>query len=88
MTRYLISFDDGAMTYPDDDLPTVAEAAHKVTARPRTPASGSSAAGWKVNAPASWPLTERSPMARTPRPRRSSADSRSSTCLHTEEALE
>jgi hypothetical protein len=27
MTRYLISFDDGAMTFPQEDLPAVAEAA-------------------------------------------------------------
>ena len=30
MTRYLISFDDGAMTFPEEDLPDVADAAHKV----------------------------------------------------------
>jgi hypothetical protein len=30
MTRYLISFDDGAMTVPAAELPEVAEAAHKV----------------------------------------------------------
>ncbi len=30
MTRYLISFDDGAMTFPKEDLPDVAEAAHAV----------------------------------------------------------
>jgi hypothetical protein len=30
MARYLISFDDGAMTFPAADLPDVAEAAHKV----------------------------------------------------------
>ena len=30
MTRYLISFDDGAMTFPKVDLPDVAEAAHAV----------------------------------------------------------
>ena len=30
MTRYLISFDDGAMTFPEEDLPAVADAAHKV----------------------------------------------------------
>jgi hypothetical protein len=30
MQRYLISFDDGAMTFPEEDLPAVAEAAHKV----------------------------------------------------------
>jgi hypothetical protein len=30
MTRYLISFDDGAMTFPEEDLPDRAEAAHAV----------------------------------------------------------
>jgi len=30
LTRYLISFDDGAMTFPAEDLPAVAEAAHQV----------------------------------------------------------
>ena len=30
MTRYLISFDDGAMTFPDEVLTAVADAAHAV----------------------------------------------------------
>ena len=30
MTRYLISFDDGAMTFPAAELPDVAAAAHEV----------------------------------------------------------
>lgn len=30
MTRYLISFDDGAMTVPEEELPAVGEAAHRV----------------------------------------------------------
>ncbi len=30
MTLYLISFDDKAMTFPEEDLPAVAEAAHAV----------------------------------------------------------
>lgn len=30
MTRYLISFDDGAMTFPEEELPEVAEASHQV----------------------------------------------------------
>ena len=30
MTRYLISFDDGAMTFAEEDLPDVAKAAHEV----------------------------------------------------------
>jgi hypothetical protein len=30
MTRYLISFDDGWMTFPEEETPAVAEAAHAV----------------------------------------------------------
>jgi hypothetical protein len=30
MTRYLISFDDGAMTFPREELPDVGKAAHAV----------------------------------------------------------
>lgn len=30
MTRYLISFDDGAMTFPEEELPAVDHAAHEV----------------------------------------------------------
>ena len=30
MMRYLISFDEGAMTFPEEEMPDVAEAAHKV----------------------------------------------------------
>jgi hypothetical protein len=30
MTRYLISFDDGTMTFPEEDLPAVDRAAHQV----------------------------------------------------------
>jgi hypothetical protein len=30
MTRYLISFDDGAMIFPEEDLPDVAKASHRV----------------------------------------------------------
>lgn len=32
MTRYLISFDHGAMTFPEEDLPDVARASHAVVA--------------------------------------------------------
>ena len=35
MTRYLISFEDGAMTFPDEDLPEVARAAHRVVQQAR-----------------------------------------------------
>jgi hypothetical protein len=30
MARYLISFDEGAMTFPEEELPDVAAAAHAV----------------------------------------------------------
>src|SRR5664280_2087716 len=30
MTRYLISFDDGAMTFPEEEMPDVAKAGHEV----------------------------------------------------------
>jgi hypothetical protein len=30
MTKYLIGFDDGAMTFPEEELPNVDEAAHAV----------------------------------------------------------
>ncbi len=30
MPRYLISFDDGAMTFPEEDFPAVGEASHAV----------------------------------------------------------
>lgn len=30
MTRYLVSFPDGAMTFPEEDLPEVDRAAHEV----------------------------------------------------------
>jgi hypothetical protein len=33
MTRYLISFDDGAMTFPEEETPAVGEAAHQVVRR-------------------------------------------------------
>lgn len=35
MTQYLISFDDGAMTFPEEELPDVAEAAQAVAQEAR-----------------------------------------------------
>jgi hypothetical protein len=35
MARFLISFDDGAMTFPAEELPAVAEAAHAVAQEAR-----------------------------------------------------
>ena len=46
MTRYLISFDDGAMDHiPEEDMPAVAKAAHEVVQEAQTPACGFSARG-------------------------------------------
>ena len=36
MTQYLISFDDGAMTFPAEDLPDEAKAAHEVVQEAKT----------------------------------------------------
>jgi hypothetical protein len=36
MPRYLISFDDGAMTFPEEDLPDVADAAYAVVEEARS----------------------------------------------------
>jgi hypothetical protein len=35
MARYLISFDDGAMNFPEEELPAVAKAAHAVAQQAR-----------------------------------------------------
>lgn len=35
MTRYFISFDDGAMTFPEEDLPAVSDASHAVVEEAR-----------------------------------------------------
>lgn len=35
MPRYLISFDDGWMTFPEEDLPAVSEASHAVVREAR-----------------------------------------------------
>jgi hypothetical protein len=75
MTQYLISFDDGAMSFPEEDLPEVTKAAHEVVVEAQ-------AAGVWVFGGASWPPTGWSPTARTRRPRRSSAGSRLLRCPH------
>ncbi|WP_258725807.1 hypothetical protein [Cellulomonas sp. NS3] len=38
MKRYLISFDDGAMTFPREDLPEVSRDSHAVVERARVAA--------------------------------------------------
>jgi hypothetical protein len=57
MTRYLISFDDGAMTFPDEELPDVAKAAMDVVEEAKQPVCGCSAAGWTTTRQASWAPT-------------------------------
>ena len=46
MTRYLISFDDGAMVISEQELPAVGEAAHAVVRAAQEQGYGSLAAGW------------------------------------------
>ena len=66
MTQYLISFDDGAMTFPEEELPDVAEAAHavaqeakdKLAHRSRPPAN----ARWR-SCRLSWPCRPRRKLA-------------------------
>ena len=82
MTKYLISFDDGAMTFPEEEMPAVGEAAHQVVRAAQEAGVGSSAAGWRASGRASWLPTGRSPTARPRRPRLLSEGSRSSTCPH------
>ncbi len=45
MARYLISFDDGAMTFPAEEMPAVADAPTRWSRRPRAPAFGFSVPG-------------------------------------------
>jgi hypothetical protein len=79
MTRYLISFDNGWMTFPDEDLPDVAKAALAVVHEAQEAGVWVFGGGLESQQ-ASVVGTGRSPTVRTRRPRRSSAASRSSTC--------
>jgi hypothetical protein len=36
MTRYLISFDDGAMTFPEEEQPDVAKSTHEAVQEANT----------------------------------------------------
>src|SRR5919106_846226 len=63
MTRYLISFDDGAMTFPEEELPDMAKAAHEVVQEAKDAGVWVSAADWKARGRASWPPTGWSPTA-------------------------
>ncbi len=65
MTRYLISFDDGAMTFPEQELPDVAKAEHAVVEEAKDAVVWVFAGGLEASRRASWPRTGRSPTART-----------------------
>ena len=79
MQRYLISFDDGSMDHiPEEDWPAVGESSRAVVREAKARGSGSSAVGSHASRRASWRPTGRSSTARTRRPRRWSAGSRSS----------
>jgi hypothetical protein len=79
MPRYLISFDDGAMTFPEEDLPDVAKAALRVVHEAQDAGVWVFSAGLESQRASIVATDGRSPTARTRRPRRSSAGSRSST---------
>lgn len=80
MTWYLISFDDGAMTFPEEDLPDVAEAAHAVVREAEEAGVWVFGGGLKSKEEVSVVAIDGTvPTARRARPM--SAASRSSTCL-------
>jgi len=88
MTRYLISFDAGAMDHiPDEHWPAVARASH--AGGPGGPGAGVWVFGGGLESQrrASWPTTGWLPTARTRRPREVIAGSRRGGALR-EEALE
>ena len=45
MTKYLISFDDGVMNFPEEELPDVSDAAHAVAQEAKDAACLCSPAG-------------------------------------------
>jgi hypothetical protein len=74
MTQYLISFDDGAMDFPEEDLPDVAEAAHAVVQEAKEAGVFVFSGGLDYHAKhAAVATTGWSPTARTRRARSSSA---------------
>ena len=83
MTRYLISFDDGAMTFPEEDLPDVAEAAHAVVQEANDAGVWVFGGGLHSYEEVSVVSTDGTVTDGPPlRARRTSADSRSSTFPH------
>lgn len=86
MTRYLISFDDGAMTFPEEDLPAVAAAAHAVVDEAKAAGAWVFGAGVTSKDGVSVVAVDGT-VATAPRPRRTSAASRSSRCSTRKDAL-
>ena len=58
MTQYLISFDDDAMTFPEEELPDVAEAAHEVVQKAKDAGVWVFGAGLKNHEEASMVATD------------------------------
>ena len=83
MTRYLISFDDGTMTFPEEELPDVTDAAHSVMHEAQVAGVWVFGGGRQPSRRRAWSApTGRSPTARTQRASSTSAASRSSMCHH------
>ena len=82
MTQYLISFDDGAMTFPEEELPDVAKAANEVVQEAKD--AGVWVFGGGLESQRASVVATDGTVTDGPyrRPRRSSAGSRSSTCPH------
>jgi hypothetical protein len=58
MTRYLISFSDGAMTFPEEELPAVADAAHAVSRAAKDAGVWVSGGGLRSDEATSWVATD------------------------------
>ena len=83
MTRYLISFDDGAMIFPEEELPAVVEAAHAVVREAKDAGVWVFGGGLHSHEEVSVVSTDGTVTAGpTRRARRTSVGSRSSTCPH------
>ena len=84
MTKYLISFAEGAMTFPEEELPGVADAAHAGVQEAKDAGVWVFGGGLKDHESrrASWPPMGPSPRAHARTAGSTSADSRSSTWPH------
>ena len=83
MTQYLISFDDGAMVFPEEELPDVAKAAHAVVQEAED--AGVWVFGGGLESPRASVVATDGTVTDGPYPESqggTSAGSRSSTCPH------